>query len=101
MPDMGQLDWRKIVEVAVRAALVGNAKSCDVLVLRRTSREMSRENEPSGVKQPVETGTSGLHERRDDSVGQGVVLVEKFVGGTGPKGAGVWLKTVEGVLERL
>ncbi len=35
VPDLGALDWRGTAEAAVRAALAGGAKECDVLVLRR------------------------------------------------------------------
>ena len=35
VPDLAALDWRGTAEAAVRAALAGGAKECDVLVLRR------------------------------------------------------------------
>ncbi|CBN79780.1 20S proteasome subunit [Ectocarpus siliculosus] len=37
VPDLGALDWRGTAEAAVRAALAGGAKYCDVLVLRRVA----------------------------------------------------------------
>lgn len=37
VPDLGALDWRGTAEAAVRAALAGGAKECDVLVLRRVA----------------------------------------------------------------
>lgn len=35
VPDLSELDWRGTAEMAVRATVVGSARECDVLVLRR------------------------------------------------------------------
>eukprot|EP00752_Nemacystus_decipiens_P007648 g6837.t1 len=61
VPDLCALDWRGTAEAAVRAALAGGAKECDVLVLRRKvdGIEPATVEASTGTEEEARSGTEG------------------------------------------
>lgn len=62
VPDLCALDWRGMAEAAVRAALAGGAKECDVLVLRRRVSGVAppaTEEAPPGEGEEARSGAGG------------------------------------------
>lgn len=100
VPDLGALDWRGTAEVAVRAALAGGAKECDVLVLRRKADEVI---EPP----PAPAASAGAEEEAGPGPGgawvgagwrnRGGTWSNRFLGSVGADGA-VALEEGEGEL---
>lgn len=89
--DFGLLDWRDTAEVAVRAALVGGAQSCDVLVLRENSQSAPPHQEGETEKQALEMA-AGV------GLGGGGVYARRFFGSVNSDG-GVLLRPVGGLEE--
>lgn len=80
--DLGALDWRGTAEAAVRAALAGGAKECDVLVLRRRV-DGAGAPAPEATEPPPPAGTEEGGGRA------GGACVEK---GWRDRGEGAWSK---------
>lgn len=87
--NLSALDWRGTAEAAVRAALAGGAKECDVLVLRRGQAEDIVGTSAPEPPEPPETPPAGTDggEGRPGGAWMGKGLGSKrFVGSVGLDG---------------